>query len=82
MQTCNNFPINIIFKQKGKCKPSNGKINLKIKLTSNKSDKKRPVKRKLKSVKRDKSAEWKVGRPKKVVQFHGLETITRFFRSE
>ena len=55
-------------------------VNIKVALNSNKKDIKRHHKRKLESVNRVDNAKRKVGRPKKVVEFHGLETITKFFR--
>ena len=54
--------------------------HLKLELKSNKNNKEKPSKRKLASDNINKNAKRKVGRPKKVASFHGLESITKFFR--
>ena len=58
--------------------PKVDRLNLELK--ANKNNKEKPSKRKLASGKNSKNARRKVGRPKKVASFHGLESITRFFR--
>ena len=54
--------------------------HLKLDKKQNKENKDKSSKRKLASLQIIKKAKRKVGRPKKVASFHGLETITKFFR--